>query len=356
MQRVSHLTRKLNLFGAGKPGYTDGSPGVEVPTVLDSAATNAIQEELASIVELAGAALNPASYRQAYDAIISIVGGAFASFRTAEQHWLARQFFDSTDATLAALEVSKTAADDSAHPAIPWKLVGACNTSGAGYARLYTGLLGGAAQFAIAQNAYWNAANARWQKDLTAQASVGLFWDLAVGLKVSTVPGGTANWTSWPNATGDIQAGGFFSYATSKTRTSLIPMARAQIGQRSGTTGSLLTDGTRSFGWQEIQFPPNWVGGTLVFAHYQDTVTPSVFRLAERVVSYTTPGVPTMSYPLNVSGPAAIGNALTSLDLTAKTFSSTVGYSIVWYPGSAADQWHGTQMLNWADNGPRNVL
>lgn len=65
MQRVTTSTKKVDLFGAGKDGYTDGSPGVEAATTLDSAALNAIQEELANAIEVfGGLTLDPAKRDQ----------------------------------------------------------------------------------------------------------------------------------------------------------------------------------------------------------------------------------------------------------------------------------------------------
>lgn len=54
MQRATAASKKVDLFGSGKHGYTDGSPGVEAPTVLNSAAMNPIQEEIAQTIELLG--------------------------------------------------------------------------------------------------------------------------------------------------------------------------------------------------------------------------------------------------------------------------------------------------------------
>jgi hypothetical protein len=65
MERISTSTKKSNLFGTGKHGYTDGSPGVEAATVLDSAAMNALQEEPANLLELFfGVALIPGTRNQ----------------------------------------------------------------------------------------------------------------------------------------------------------------------------------------------------------------------------------------------------------------------------------------------------
>lgn len=54
MHRIDSSTRKLNLFGAGKDGFTQGSPGVEAPTQLTPDFFNQLQEEPLSFIEAMG--------------------------------------------------------------------------------------------------------------------------------------------------------------------------------------------------------------------------------------------------------------------------------------------------------------
>lgn len=65
MKRISTATRVLNKFGAGKDGYTDGDVIGGVPaTDLEAALFDNVQEEIASVIEAAGIALNGAAYNQ----------------------------------------------------------------------------------------------------------------------------------------------------------------------------------------------------------------------------------------------------------------------------------------------------
>lgn len=64
MKRTSVGTKKANLFGTGKHGFTDGSPGVEAATILESTVMNSVQEELARAVEDAGLTLSSANLGQ----------------------------------------------------------------------------------------------------------------------------------------------------------------------------------------------------------------------------------------------------------------------------------------------------
>lgn len=95
MQRIATSTKKVDLFGAGKHGYTDGTPSVEAATVLNSAAMNSLQEEKAGLIEDTGAVLNSGLYNQTTNAIRSrieinallnsvdvVVAGAFNDFAT----------------------------------------------------------------------------------------------------------------------------------------------------------------------------------------------------------------------------------------------------------------------------------
>lgn len=70
MNRLTNATKVVDLFASGKHGYGDGVPAVTAATVLDSAAMNPIQEELARAVEqLGGVALLSTSYSQLSDTL-----------------------------------------------------------------------------------------------------------------------------------------------------------------------------------------------------------------------------------------------------------------------------------------------
>ena len=100
MKRTTHSTRKVNLFGTGLDGFTDGSPGVEAATVLESSVMNHVQEEIARAVELfGGLTLNPANYGQLAMALLAhktrqdnarespLVAEAQHSGSHGSQHW-----------------------------------------------------------------------------------------------------------------------------------------------------------------------------------------------------------------------------------------------------------------------------
>lgn len=70
MQRINTINKATDLFGAGKHGYRPGNPATgQNPTECSPDAFNALQEEVASVIEGAGLALNPASNAQMLAAI-----------------------------------------------------------------------------------------------------------------------------------------------------------------------------------------------------------------------------------------------------------------------------------------------
>lgn len=65
MQRISTLTKTLNLFGLGKHGFKNGDLATGIlPTDLDAAWCNGIQEEVVAVIEAAGIELSGASLAQ----------------------------------------------------------------------------------------------------------------------------------------------------------------------------------------------------------------------------------------------------------------------------------------------------
>lgn len=77
MRRIDTPTAAQDLFGPGKHGFRDGNPAVAVlATRLNAAHFNAIQEEIAGVVEGSGAALNPADNGQLFTAIKSLFRSA----------------------------------------------------------------------------------------------------------------------------------------------------------------------------------------------------------------------------------------------------------------------------------------
>lgn len=74
MFRIDTPNKATDLFGAGKHGFRDGDQALGVaPTELSAAQQNALQEELAGIIEAAGIVLNKASNTQLLEAIQRLI-------------------------------------------------------------------------------------------------------------------------------------------------------------------------------------------------------------------------------------------------------------------------------------------
>lgn len=74
MHRIDTPTAQVDKFGAGKNGFTRGNPQTGVPaTALDNDYFDAMQEELAGVVEAAGFALNKANRAQLLAAIQHLI-------------------------------------------------------------------------------------------------------------------------------------------------------------------------------------------------------------------------------------------------------------------------------------------
>lgn len=83
MQRIDSANFVPNLFGAGKNGYQDYNPATgQIGTELSAAALNAMQEELAGVIEWQGLPLNPADNTQLRQAIIAYVTAQIVPYET----------------------------------------------------------------------------------------------------------------------------------------------------------------------------------------------------------------------------------------------------------------------------------
>lgn len=51
MHRIDHATKDVDLFGSGKHGFTEGTPGTEAATVVTDDWFNGVQEEICNTVE-----------------------------------------------------------------------------------------------------------------------------------------------------------------------------------------------------------------------------------------------------------------------------------------------------------------
>lgn len=69
MQRITTATRKLDLFGPGKDGFTSGNVNSKIaPTQLEAKWFNNVQEEVANFIESLGLTLDPDDRTQLYKA------------------------------------------------------------------------------------------------------------------------------------------------------------------------------------------------------------------------------------------------------------------------------------------------
>lgn len=75
MQRIDTTTKFTDLFGVGKHGFRDGNKASGIAaTAFDAAWCNAVQEEIANFIEMAGGTLDPLNLHQMYDALIAKAG------------------------------------------------------------------------------------------------------------------------------------------------------------------------------------------------------------------------------------------------------------------------------------------
>jgi len=84
MRRIDTTNRSPNLFGSGKDGFRNGDMGLGVsPTEFNAEWCNALQEELASVIEATGVALNGANNVQVLNAIQNLIEARVGDFSLA---------------------------------------------------------------------------------------------------------------------------------------------------------------------------------------------------------------------------------------------------------------------------------
>jgi hypothetical protein len=83
MQRIATATKAVDLYGVGKHGFKDGNLGLGiVPTDMDAAWCNGLQEEVVNCIETAGLVATGATLTQLRDAIaiaVRLQSAAYAS-------------------------------------------------------------------------------------------------------------------------------------------------------------------------------------------------------------------------------------------------------------------------------------
>ncbi|CQJ56555.1 bacteriophage tail fiber protein [Yersinia intermedia] len=81
MHRIDTPTAQTDKFGAGKNGFTRGNPQTGVPaTALDDDYFDAIQEEIARVIEITGAVLNKNNRAQLLAAINTLIANGGTDF------------------------------------------------------------------------------------------------------------------------------------------------------------------------------------------------------------------------------------------------------------------------------------
>jgi len=231
MNRLTNATRATDLFGVGKHGYTNGVPGTIVPTILDSAAMNPIQEELARAIEGFGVALNAGDLAQLSAILLTITKDVkrpnagdpvFSSFHQAHEH--------------------------PGNTANRWKLQLSFPLAVGGRVRVFSGegAVNDLSAWAITVNASWNpvasgSGGQVWTKDDTARESNllrGTFGALQFYGRIA----GAGSWgdTAWDTERGTLDVG-FAIGATTITSTGLITAGNG-LTVSAGTTTLRDTD------------------------------------------------------------------------------------------------------------------
>lgn len=76
MDRINHPSAEADKFGAGKDGFTDGTPADESSgTVVNEDFLDGVQEELVGIIEAAGDTPSNGDYTQLVQALLLKIGG-----------------------------------------------------------------------------------------------------------------------------------------------------------------------------------------------------------------------------------------------------------------------------------------
>ncbi|WP_374631825.1 hypothetical protein [Ferrovibrio sp.] len=106
MQRINDPTADQNKFGEGKHGYREENPATNQPaTNVRAAPLNALQEEVAGLIEYYGLALNAADNTQLRQAITQAIAN---QGRPYDLHFIAGWAPDGTGADLAVQVIGRT--------------------------------------------------------------------------------------------------------------------------------------------------------------------------------------------------------------------------------------------------------
>ena len=158
--------------------FIEGVPGLQEATVITGAWLNAVQEEMANVVEGTGATLNKADNTQLWTRLKAWFG-RLASPNT----WSANNFFTSSpvnaDSSDAGAFLSSTVAPATNKRWCVFSLA----IGGGVYARLYASWAGG---IRLVTNASWNNTTQLWTCDVANTASYSAMMSATNGLLVTT--------------------------------------------------------------------------------------------------------------------------------------------------------------------------
>lgn len=92
MNRIATSSRQINKFGPGKDGFNSGNESTGVPaTALNAAWFDAVQEEIAAVIEGAGIDLDPNSFTQLRTAILGLIAASGVAYLGNVQSWTRAQ-------------------------------------------------------------------------------------------------------------------------------------------------------------------------------------------------------------------------------------------------------------------------
>lgn len=291
-------------------------------------------------------------------------------------------FKDVVNAALPGFGIEFASASDEVAPLIfdgapanKWRLQAKWELAGdAPWLRLYSGTAtaGNQGQLALVVNALWVPGSTQWLQDNSTADSVALFLDLSNhGLVISRQLAGSPAWATWPVDDGtlttsiincddvNVSASGAFNYGTTRTMTTLMGCGSPHAGGHNGGNGALITDGSLSYAYIDLRFPPNWgtTAGAIEVIYQQTTSAPNIFRLTQRTLNFATPAAASETYLVSDTGNASTGYKKAVLSLTGLTWDpATKEYRLRWEPGNAADTFEGWRIVSWVDRGPMNNL
>lgn len=110
MQRINTINKATDLFGAGKHGYRAGNPAAGISaTELSFDAMNAVQEEIAHVIEGSGSVLNAADNTQLYTRILAIINSSLPPVATGHVAFFAQATAPSGYLKANGAAISRTA-------------------------------------------------------------------------------------------------------------------------------------------------------------------------------------------------------------------------------------------------------